>query len=151
MKGLFIPEITAEMFRNGCFESIEALMAEDTIYDIDYPLEQEPCEDYISRVEARKHIYDMLVKCAISNEGYKTEADKVYMDIADNRLDIWFEELPSVQPARKKGKWKELGYTIPDVQSNKEWECNQCHRSYRWFEPTPNYCPNCGAEMEVKK
>lgn len=36
MKGLFIPDITAEMFRNGCFESIEALMAEGEIYDIDY-------------------------------------------------------------------------------------------------------------------
>ena len=36
MKGLFIPEITAEMFRNGCLESIEALMAEGEIYDIEY-------------------------------------------------------------------------------------------------------------------
>ena len=36
MKGLFIPGITAEMFRNGCLESIEALMAEGKIYDIDY-------------------------------------------------------------------------------------------------------------------
>ena len=36
MKGLFIPEITAEMFRNGCLESIEALMTEGEIYDIDY-------------------------------------------------------------------------------------------------------------------
>jgi hypothetical protein len=36
MKGLFIPEITAEMFRNGCLESIEALMAEGNIYDVDY-------------------------------------------------------------------------------------------------------------------
>lgn len=36
MKGLFIPEITAEMFRNGCLEAIEALMAEGEIYDIDY-------------------------------------------------------------------------------------------------------------------
>lgn len=35
MKGLFIPEITAEMFRNGCLESIEALMASE-IYDIEY-------------------------------------------------------------------------------------------------------------------
>ena len=42
MKGLFIPEITAEMFRNGCLESIEQLMAEGEIYDIDYPLKQEP-------------------------------------------------------------------------------------------------------------
>ena len=36
MKGLFIPEITAEMFKNGCLESIEALMAEGEIYDIEY-------------------------------------------------------------------------------------------------------------------
>lgn len=36
MKGLFIPDITVEMFRNGCLESIEALMAEGKIYDIDY-------------------------------------------------------------------------------------------------------------------
>ena len=34
MKGLFIPEITVEMFRNGCLESIEALMAEGKIYDL---------------------------------------------------------------------------------------------------------------------
>lgn len=36
MKGLFIPEITSEMFRNGSLESVEALMAEGEIYDIDY-------------------------------------------------------------------------------------------------------------------
>lgn len=36
MKGLFIPGITAEMFRNGCLESIGALMAEGKIYDIEY-------------------------------------------------------------------------------------------------------------------
>ena len=36
MKGLFIPGITAEMFRNGCLESIEELMAEGEIYDIEY-------------------------------------------------------------------------------------------------------------------
>lgn len=36
MKGLFIPDITTEMFRNGCLESIEALMAEGEIYDIEY-------------------------------------------------------------------------------------------------------------------
>ena len=35
MKGLFIPNITSEMFRNGCLEGIEALMAEGEIYDIE--------------------------------------------------------------------------------------------------------------------
>lgn len=45
MKGLFIPDITAEMFRSGCLESIEALMANGEIYDIDYEPEQRwiPC------------------------------------------------------------------------------------------------------------
>lgn len=36
MKGLFIPGITAEMFRSGCLEQIEALMSEGEIYDIEY-------------------------------------------------------------------------------------------------------------------
>lgn len=35
MKGLFIPDITSEMFRNGCLEGIDALMAEGEIYDIE--------------------------------------------------------------------------------------------------------------------
>ena len=35
MKGIFIPDITSEMFRNGCLEGIEALMAEGEIYDIE--------------------------------------------------------------------------------------------------------------------
>lgn len=40
MKGMFIPEITVEMFRNACLESIETLMAEGEVYDIDYEPEQ---------------------------------------------------------------------------------------------------------------
>ena len=59
MKGLFIPEITAEMFRNGCLESIETLMAEGEIYDIDYSLEQESCEDCISREAVLDMVEDM--------------------------------------------------------------------------------------------
>lgn len=31
MKGMFIPEITVEMFRNACLESIETLMAEGEV------------------------------------------------------------------------------------------------------------------------
>ena len=41
MKGLFIPEITVEMFRNGCLEAIEQLMTEGEIYDIEYNPEKE--------------------------------------------------------------------------------------------------------------
>lgn len=48
MKGIFIPEITVEMFRDGCLESIEALMAEGEIYDIEYDFKSaEPKPEWI--------------------------------------------------------------------------------------------------------
>lgn len=53
MKGLFIPEITAEMFRNGCLESIEALMAEGEIYDI----ECDPSADVVEVVRCADCVY----------------------------------------------------------------------------------------------
>jgi hypothetical protein len=49
MKGLFIPGITAKMFRDASVESVAELMADGKIYDIDY---QEPCEDAISKQAA---------------------------------------------------------------------------------------------------
>lgn len=77
MKGLFIPGITAEMFRNGCLESIEALMAEGKIYDIDYSpwisvSERLPEEDG----EYLATIYDM-------DENYE------YIDIAELEDGKW--------------------------------------------------------------
>ena len=80
MKGLFIPEITAEMFRNGCLESIEALMAEGKIYDIDY---QQPCEDAISREEVKNEIRRWI--------GYLDE-DMIF------RINVGIDRLPSVTP-----------------------------------------------------
>lgn len=40
MKGLFIPGITAEMFRSASLEGIEALMAEGEFCDIEYEKER---------------------------------------------------------------------------------------------------------------
>lgn len=52
MKGIFIPEITVEMFRNGCFEAIEELMAEGEIYDIEYdPKTAEPEPHWIPTIK----------------------------------------------------------------------------------------------------
>ena len=52
MNGLFIPDITAEMFRNGCLEGIEALMAEGEIYDIEYS-PWIPCSERLPREYTR--------------------------------------------------------------------------------------------------
>ena len=71
MKGLFIPEITAEMFRNGCLEGIEALMAEGEIYDIDYTgwisvSERLPEEDgwYLVTVQGYETVTDVSLYSA---------------------------------------------------------------------------------------
>jgi len=62
MKGLFIPDITAEMFRNGCLESIEALMAEGEIYDIEYspwiPIKTRPLTEEAKQNAIEEHGVD---------------------------------------------------------------------------------------------
>lgn len=97
MKGLFIPEITAEMFRNGCLEAIETLIAEGKIYDIDYDFPKDsgrevrtqtslpPCEDAVSRFKVLRLIENS------SND---------LMDSVDNRhLQNEVKKLPPVTPA----------------------------------------------------
>ena len=77
MKGLFIPEITAEMFRNGCLESIEALMAEGEIYDIDYtrwiPCAERLPEDgdtYLVTIEYKGEVIGVDAASYSPVEGY---------------------------------------------------------------------------------
>lgn len=89
MKGLFIPEITAEEFRNGCLESIEALMAEGEIYDIDY---QQPCEDCISRAEAIKVAEQGQI------QGYEWQ----------------FKKLCNLPPVTPEAKWIPVSEKLPE-------------------------------------
>ena len=89
MKGLFIPEITAEMFRNGCLESIEALMAEGEIYDIDY---QQPCElsdDEINAfVDSMKNVRPIIESQPCENCKVKKDA---YIQGYDYGVKDWFK------------------------------------------------------------
>ena len=102
-------------------------------------LEQEPCEDCISRQAVNK-LVDELAR-AISDEKCHIQRGRNYGRIMHDIL-----ELPSVEPERKTGKWKHMvGW----------WECNQCHAEYTGM-PTCmgkviyEYCPMCGAKMEVE-
>lgn len=70
MKGLFIPDITAEMFKNGCLESIEALMTAGEIYDIEYqpwisfrlrPMTEEEKEEHPE--------WDCILDCKLPDDG----------------------------------------------------------------------------------
>ena len=59
------------------------------------------------------------------------------------------EDLPSVQPERKKGEWIHK----PDIYLDEQtWECSECGEPWIFIEGTPsennaNFCPNCGADM----
>lgn len=58
MKGLFIPGITAKMFKDASVESVAELITEGTMYDIDY---QEPCkeqEPILDKIKAEIGMYE---------------------------------------------------------------------------------------------
>lgn len=101
MKGLFIPDITVEMFRSASVESVAELMAEGKIYDIDY---KKPCEDYISRAAAMAEIQMNSRRYSISKEfggmGQVEWSDILWSDIlisSEDALNI-LRDLPSAQP-----------------------------------------------------
>ena len=113
MKGLFIPEITAEMFRNGCLESIEALMAEGQIYDIEHspwtPISNEMPDDELP--EGYQRVLVTVVNCF----GKKVVRVAEYIDfiksfrIKENN-DCWKvgeKELLAWTPLPEPYKWKE--------------------------------------------
>lgn len=60
------------------------------------------------------------------------------------------ENQPTIEPERKKGEWVEQD----DGWAGTYWECSECKEPFTLIDGTPsdnlyNYCPNCGAKMEV--
>ena len=101
-------------------------------------LEQEPCEDCISRqavleeVLSHKHIvYD--------DDGIGYSVVRVYEIMA----------LPSVTPKPKIGKWIEK----EDYNLDTYYECSECGADYciEGDILIHKYCPNCGSEMTELK
>lgn len=86
-------------------------------------LEQQPCEDAVSRT---------LVHEAITASIAESE----------NPYEMWqrIETLPSVTPQRPKGKWIEIEIDAGEFI----YKCTKC--GMRVINPY-KYCPNCGAEM----
>lgn len=92
-------------------------------------LEEEPCEDCVSRAELKKWL-DM-------NFSFGGATKK--LELFD-RLD---KELPPVQPKAKVGKWIR--------ESRGVSHCSRCAQQIfscqEWFKR----CPNCEAKMESEK
>ena len=92
-------------------------------------LEQQPCEDCISRKAV-----DKIINKWLSHPDY---------ELKDNIYDMTkkIHKLPSVTPQRPKGKWI---YEMKVMYNPYTYKCSVCKG---WEKDKTKYCPNCGAEM----
>lgn len=93
-------------------------------------LEQEPCEDAVSRQE----IYDELEKW---------EWQELYLPIhfKENIVDV----LPPVTPTRQKGKWIMTNDYLTTAYGSVDYvKCSCCGEDSL---EEGEFCPNCGADM----
>ena len=93
-------------------------------------LEQQPSEDCISR------------QAVLNTLFYKS--DNNCEVVLNKELQDRIKALPSVTPQQKMGKWIDV-----DSLDGALWhECSECGETE--FYAT-DYCPNCGAKMEVEE
>lgn len=107
--------------------------------------------DNISRIAASDHIKNRLIQTAMNNMEDFTTYEKVCVDIVENRLDTWLNEVPAVKTARIKAKWLR-GECYPH-----HIYCSECYKTFipndEWVpwvqgDVPRKFCPNCGAKME---
>lgn len=124
--------------------------AETDAYDIAIEaLEQQPCEDAISR-QAVDRLIDELAR-AISDEKRFVFRGRSIATIMQDILD-----LPSVS-TEKTGHWKWVQYDFDPRIGN--WHCSECRNILVYAVkkdevggiPIAKYCPNCGAKMGVEE
>ena len=104
-------------------------------------LEQEPCNDTISRQEVLDMCKKEIDHISKNWQNYHSpsEAKSGFSYIATNICDM-----PPVTPQPKTGRW------MHPYKSDIACECSECHIQMpitNYF----NYCPNCGARMEVSE
>lgn len=112
-------------------------------------LEQEPCEDCISREEIKEFVNAQLTDneewaSSATYEGRWSEEKKYLygVEILEG-LSEYINDLPSVTPQRAKGYWIEVN----DGRCVHHFECSECGQCVSWIGKEEHYCSNCGAYM----
>lgn len=105
-------------------------------------LEQEPCEDSVSRQEVINTIFE---ECS----GEKLDIDFAKVLLLQRKI----KALPSATPERKKGRW----IVAKNISGRYTIECSSCHKKWQTYDVTSwrneckkenKFCFNCGSEME---
>lgn len=136
-------EYTMEKHRNdtvNTFETNISAMCKDIL---DY-LEQEPCDDCISRQSIKRKLqehHDFFIN-AYGNFNNMPQDNKSRVDEINNCIAIVVNE-PPIIPKEKTGKWIYKGVHRV-VDGLKLAECSTCRK--RTFSDG-KFCPNCGARM----
>lgn len=135
---------TMEKHKNdtvNTFDTNVSVMCKDIL---EY-LEQEPCEDAISRAKAMTEI--------MMNTNIREHLDgNLYIKVAD-AVQI-LRDLPSVKPQEKTGHWKWVQYdSNPNIGN---WHCSECRNIVSDMptcmgKPLYEFCPNCGCPMEIER
>lgn len=130
----------------NCFECAdEHRQLAEWLKDYKRLLEQEPCEDTISRAYIEPIIEELENICVNGDEH-----------ILDLLADI--KNAPPVTPQQKMGRWI---YGEDNLGTGRDgWYCNQCGHFEFWDYSSnmksaklnlPNPCPNCGVKMESEE
>ena len=108
-------------------------------------LEQEPCEDVISRQAAIDAINHAQVNFNVESEidftKHKREVHEIIKGVLDAQEKA-LKDLPPVKPEPKKGHW-----IIYDVHGHKACKCSECNNDVG-YPCTDKYCKHCGAKMQ---
>lgn len=102
-----------------------------------FDLEQEPCEDCISRQAAIDLVSTMYLGND-SNSSYRVDGDTGDTLVGKFQVMYGLSDLPSVTPKSKTGHWIEGKYKDT---------CDKCRCTYPKNIGFKNYCPNCGSPM----
>ena len=67
--------------------------------------------DLISRQAAINKARERLIETALNNVGIKQNVDEVLVDVAEERLENWLDEVPSAQPEQR---WIPVTERLPE-------------------------------------
>lgn len=103
-------------------------------------LEQDPCEDAISRQALLEEIKNGI-KAGNYEEGYEEYS---HINDMDDIIEC-IKYADSIQPKPKTGHWIDI--MVGDMPAQ---ACDQCNTFYplAYTGGGHKYCPNCGAKME---